>query len=74
MSTIKPQVHLSKEGQKTEYKYYKTYRLLKKDLNKFVKEYDEVFVVRSRRGEWGEWFERFVLENNKLKIIEEGWL
>ncbi len=34
---------------------------------------DEVFVTRSRRGEWGEWFEKWVLINGKPTIIKKGW-
>jgi hypothetical protein len=32
-----------------------------------------VFVVRSRRGEWGEWFEHWELINGKPTIVKKGW-
>ena len=35
---------------------------------------NEVCVSRSRRGEWGEWFERWALVNGKPKIIKETWM
>ena len=35
---------------------------------------DEVSVSRSRRGEWGEWFETWALVNGKPKIIKQGWM
>lgn len=33
-----------------------------------------VRVYRSRRGEWGEWFEHWQLVNGKPKVIKEGWM
>ena len=33
-----------------------------------------VSVLRSRRGEWGEWFEKWGLENNKPVILKHGWM
>jgi hypothetical protein len=73
MAHITPQIHLHKVGEKTKFEFYKTYRELKKDLAKFVKDYDEVVVYRSRRGEWGEWFEYWGLSNGKLEITKKGW-
>jgi len=35
----------------------------------------EVFVSRSKRGEWGEWFERWSYDaNRKPTIIKQGWM
>lgn len=55
-------------------KEYKTYRLLLEDLKVHLAEADEciVHVFRSRRGEWGEWFE---IWNGKIhpRIIKQGW-
>lgn len=32
------------------------------------------FVVRSRRGEWGEWFEHWFMDDSgKPMIVKEGW-
>ena len=35
-----------------------------------------VRVTRTRRGEWGQWFERWAINenNNKLEKIKETWL
>ncbi len=54
---------------------YKTYRELKKDLPRVLAETNEAYisVYRSRRGEWGEWFEHWALINGKPKIITQGW-
>jgi len=51
---------------------FDTYRELVRKMGFLEDEsYDgEVFVTRSRRGEWGEWFE--VWENGK--IIRQGWM
>ena len=65
----------SKEPQ-TIWKEFKTYRELKKKLPELIKENDDpegLFVLRTRRGEWGEWFERWKLINGKPEIIREGW-
>jgi hypothetical protein len=54
---------------------YKTYRELKKNLHRVLAVTNEPYisVYRSRRGEWGEWFEHWALINGKLKIITQGW-
>ena len=31
-------------------------------------------ISRSKRGEWGEYFENWELVNNKPTIIKEGWM
>ena len=57
-------------------KYYKSYRELKKDLKNILEvniDDEGVFVVRSRRGEWGEWFERWKLIGGKPTIVKQGW-
>jgi hypothetical protein len=55
---------------------YPTYKELKKNLKKHLDENLEptVYVTRSRRGEWGEWFENWELVDGKPKIVKEGWL
>lgn len=74
-SKITPQVHIStREG--TKYKHYKTYHNhLKPALRGLFDEFDvrELFVVRSRRGEWGEWCETWQISNGKPVIVKEGW-
>jgi hypothetical protein len=56
---------------------FKTYAELKKALKDYILDNhigeDEVFVTRSRRGEWGEWFEKWVKINGKPTIIKKGW-
>jgi len=87
MSRWKPQVSYITEKSSNDYwnnqaksqfvtKVYKTYVELKRDLPTMCKENidaDGVSVVRTRRGQWGEWFERWKLENGKPTIIEQGW-
>jgi hypothetical protein len=46
------------------------YRYLK-SLNNDV---FDVSVSRSRRGEWGEWFENYEWTKNKFTKIKEGWM
>jgi hypothetical protein len=56
---------------------YKDYTTLKKNLIKLInKSWDRtVCVTRTRRGEWGQWFERWVLnENGKPYKTKETWL
>ena len=54
---------------------YPTYAKLKASLGAVLREsHDEcATVVRSKRGEWGEWFEHWELVNGKPKIVKEGW-
>ncbi len=58
-------------------KRFNTYAELKKALKDYILHNhigdDEVFVSRSRRGEWGEYFEKWVLVNGKPKITKQGW-
>jgi len=86
---ITPQVHINadfgnqymfgedKRGHKVWWKtfHYQTYRKLKADLKRLMEEYrtKEVTIYRSRRGEWGEWFETWQLKDGKLRIQKEGW-
>ena len=34
----------------------------------------QVYVFRSRRAEWGEWFERWEASNGKISITKQGWM
>lgn len=52
------------------------YATVKSKLKAFIQDSDDGFVrvYRSRRGEWGEWFEHWAeLPNGKIKKITEGW-
>jgi hypothetical protein len=56
---------------------FKTYAELKKALRERILHDhigdEPVFVCRSRRGEWGEWFEKWELVNGLPTIIKQGW-
>lgn len=56
---------------------FNTYAELKKALKNYILLNHigdkPVMVSRSRRGEWGEWFELWQLVNCKPKIIKQGW-
>ena len=54
---------------------YKTYRELKKNLHRVLAVTNEpyVSVYRSRRGEWGEWFEHWSKIGTKCEITKQGW-
>ena len=57
-------------------KQYNTYAELKKDLRKACEENidnDGVHVVRSKRGQWGEWNENWKLSGGKLIIVNQSW-
>jgi hypothetical protein len=38
-----------------------------------ISDNNEVSVYRHRRGEWGEWFEKWAMVNGKPTIIKQGW-
>ena len=57
-----------------EYKRFPTYRLLKKALPEDLKEQNIIYVSRSKRGEWGEYFENWELIDGKPKKVKEGWM
>jgi len=89
MSNFKPQIRVITKESLWEYEnqsikrksafktvYYNTYRELKKNIKKHLEENLEpmVSVYRTRRGEWGEWFEHWMLEGGKPKIVKQGWM
>lgn len=68
-------VYYSKQP-KTIWKEFDTYRELKKKLPELIKQDDDpegLFVIRSKRGEWGEWFERWKMIDGKPQIVKQGW-
>lgn len=58
-------------------KSFNTYAELKKALKEYILHNhigeDEVFVTRSRRGAWGEYYEKWGLDNGVPTIIKKGW-
>ena len=56
-------------------KYFRTYKEVKRKMTEFIEaSYDgQVNVYRSRRGEWGEWFEHWEKIGKKKVIVKEGW-
>ena len=86
MANFKPQVSFVTEDSIREYRngwrksitnvnVYPTYAKLKASIGAVLRaSHDEcAFVVRSKRGEWGEWQETWTLVNNKPTIIKQGW-
>jgi len=56
---------------------FPSYAEVKKQLRKLITESasDEIRVLRSRRGEWGEWFEYWTFnEKGKPVIFKQGWM
>jgi hypothetical protein len=55
-------------------KRYDTYRELKKHIKEHLDICIETHVtVYHKRGEWGEWFEHWVLDDGKPVISNQGW-
>lgn len=90
MSNFKPQVTFTTRESLHEYRNdysgrkksyvcirYKTYRELLKNIKQHCIDNidaDGVSVSRSRRGEWGEWFEIWKYEGGKAVKVKEGWM
>jgi len=56
---------------------FKTYRQLLKELPSLFKETGKqvITIYRTRRGEWGEWFEKWTTTaKGDLSLIKQGWL
>jgi len=55
---------------------YSTYTKIKRDIKKLLHESanNEIYVSRSKRGEWGEWFEYWSMFNGKPVITKQGWM
>ena len=87
MANFKPQVsYVTKDSQRDYWngsrksmyitERFKTYRELLKKLPTILEDSIDVYVsvVRSKRGEWGEWFENWSLRLNKPIITKQGWM
>jgi len=77
---ITPQIHVDTIDFKRTVLFFKTYRELKKNLKRVFEEYGvrELYVLRSRRGMWGEWFEYWEYPytskaKEKPYITNSGW-
>ena len=87
MAKFKPQVTYQTKESVNDYYYgyrksptkvlrFDTYIKLRRELKEMLEASTDntVSVCRSKRGEWGEWFENWELVNGKPKIIKEGWM
>ena len=54
---------------------FPTYSEVKKRMKDLlqVSDNNEVSVYRHRRGEWGEWFEKWAMINGRPQIFKQGW-
>lgn len=69
--------HQTSSNQKSKWVEFDTYVQLKKELAKYIKESveDHVTVYREKRGQWGEWFEYWYIDDNdKPYKGKEGWM
>lgn len=55
---------------------FNTYRELLKNMKAMLEESpdNEVCVSRSKRGQWGEWFEKWQKRNGKPYKLSETWM
>lgn len=77
MPKFKPSIRINNRNFTATSYIFNTYKELKRNLIKALQDsYDnEVSVSRSRRGEWGEWFENWILsDDGKPKLISQGWM
>ena len=77
MNNITPQAQFKESGRRdTSVNFYKTYHNhLKPAIPQIFRDFDitEVLVVRSKRGQWGEWCETWQLQNGTPVIVKQGW-
>jgi hypothetical protein len=85
MAKFTPQVSYTTQESIVEYRtsistnfiLYPTYRQLVADMNSIIKKSIDgvAYVSRSRRGEWGEWFEVWQEDSfGKPAIVKQGWM
>lgn len=69
--------YCNREGKNVD-KTFPTYAKLRRAMKAMMSDsIDNVIgVTRTRRGEWGQWFERWAIneQTNKLEKIKETWL
>jgi len=87
MSRFKPQIQFKTDDSVRDYRngkrksenitlVFDKYSTLKSKIKAILNEsqFGHAFVVRSRRGEWGEWFENWYMDDSgKPMIKNEGW-
>lgn len=58
-----------------ECKVFDNYRLLRKEMKDMMSDSKDnvITVTRTRRNEWGEWFEHWHMVNGKPTIVKQGW-
>lgn len=63
---------------KSYWRDFKNYAELKKNIRSLIEENqgetNSLTVSRTRRGEWGEWFEKWSIINGKPQIWKQGWM
>jgi len=74
----KPWANYRSQNGTDECRTFDSYRALRKAMKEMMNDSVDnvVEVTRTRRGEWGQWFERWAINEatNKLEIIKETWL
>lgn len=75
MRAFKPVLYTNNHSHKADVWICNTYREAKKKIPEALKQSitGQIEIYRSKRGQWGEWFEHWKLVNGKPKIIKEGW-
>jgi predicted ATP-grasp superfamily ATP-dependent carboligase len=77
MARFSPEAHWKDEHGETRVKVFNTFVELKRELKILIKNScdGEVTVYRSRRGEWGEWFEYWGLNYKRIPYVKKsGWM
>jgi hypothetical protein len=71
--TFKPFAYIDNR-RTVEFMEFATYVEFKKQIKDLLKNnINDITVFRHRRGEWGEWFEKWELRNGKPVIYKQGW-
>lgn len=72
----KPEVQYTNKYNERKHFPVNTYAEIKRRMKEFLRDSkgNEVMVSRSRRGEWGEWFEYWSMCNDTPVIMRQGWM
>lgn len=76
MRAYKPWMSFRDRDNKHQDVILKRYSDHKKKLKEFMPLTldNKISITRTRRGEWGQWFEVWELIDGKLKIVKQTWL